>query len=66
MEIILRKEFPTGCPSNVDEYNDLKKEIINVLSEKHFTISQVRFLFFDILEHFETIMPVTTETRVDL
>lgn len=66
MEIILRKEFPTGCPTNIDEYNNLKKKLINALSENHFSISQVRFLFFDVLEHFETIMPVTTETRVDL
>ena len=66
MEIILKKEFPMGCPSDVDEYNIIKKELINTLSEKRFVISQVRYLFFDILEHFETIMPVTADIRDDL
>ena len=45
---------------NQDVYNEIKKNIINTLSQKGFSISETRYLFFDILEHFDRMMPVTT------
>lgn len=53
-------------PGGMEEwkkYDRIKKEIINTLSENQFTISQTRYLFNDIAEHFERYMPVTNHYK---
>ena len=46
---------------NQDVYKEIKKNIINILSQKGFSISETRYLFFDILERFDRTMPVTAD-----
>ena len=42
-------------------YKEIRDELINTLSQKRFSISEIRYLFFDILERFDRMMPVTIE-----
>ena len=44
-------------------FSDIKSQFINVISENKLTISQTRFLFSSILEHFDRNMPVTNHTK---
>lgn len=44
-------------------FSDIKSQFINVISENKLTISQTRFLFSSILEHFDRQMPVTNHTK---
>ena len=46
-----------------DVFSDIKSQFINVISENKLTISQTRFLFSSILEHFDRNMPVTNHTK---
>ena len=46
-----------------DVFLNVKSQFINVISENKLTISQTRFLFSSILEHFDRNMPVTNHTK---
>ena len=58
-------QLPEDFPKKDNElaFEDLKKDIINMLSEKRFTISQARHLFTCILSQFERNMPVTNHMQ---
>ena len=60
---ILKKEFPEGLPDDDDKYNELLWRVINMLAEANFTICQARNLFFDILKHFDSSMPVNNNVK---
>ncbi len=64
-EYIITKEFPYGNPTNEEIYIKIKTELINTLSEQQFTSSQIRYLFCDILDQFDKLMPVTNEIKLD-
>ena len=46
-----------------DVFLNVKSQFINVISENKLTISQTRFLFSSILEHFDRNRPVTNHTK---
>ena len=57
-------QFPEDLPKcSGTAFEDIKKDIINTLSEKGFTISQARYLFTCILSQFERDMPVTNHKQ---
>ena len=58
--------FPEDMPIGDVEckiFNKLKTNIINLLSENKFTISQSRYLFTCILSQFEREMPVSNHKK---
>lgn len=55
------EELQTDIYKNQETYEEIKQELINTLSQNGFSISETRYLFFDILERFDRAMPVTTE-----
>ena len=46
-----------------DVFLNVKSQFINGIAENKLTISQTRFLFSSILEHFDRNMPVTNHTK---
>lgn len=63
--IIKEKILPEDIPrtKECNNYNKIKRDIINTLSENQFTISQARYMFNNILNQFERNMPVTNHTK---
>lgn len=57
--------LPEDIPKsdNWKNFYEMKGSIINMLSEKCFTISQTRYLFACILSQFEREMPVTNHKQ---
>lgn len=58
--------FPEDMPigdAKCKVFDMLKNNIINMLSENEFTISQSRYLFTCILSQFEREMPVTNHVE---
>lgn len=49
-------DFPT------EKYEEIQKQIINLLQENNYSISQARGLFKSIIEMLERFMPITNET----
>lgn len=60
------EKLQTDMHMDQESYKEIKKEIVNTLSQKSFSISETRYLFFDILEQFDRIMPVTTDLIAEL
>ena len=56
------EDMPTG-DVKCKVFDMLKNNIINMLSENEFTISQSRYLFTCILSQFEREMPVTNHVE---
>ena len=55
---ILSENYPID-PIDDELLTELKEQLINTLSEKRLSLSETRYLFSEILECFERIMPVT-------
>ena len=60
---ILRELLPETVPANISSLSEIRRDIINTLSENQFTISETRYLFNSILSQFEESMPVTNHTK---
>lgn len=58
---VLPQDYPSNSERGV--FEEIEKDIINMLSEKGFTISQCRYLFTCILSRFERNMPVTNHKK---
>lgn len=57
-------QLPEDIPKvSENKFHELRKNIINMLSENGFTISQARYLFTCILSQFERDMPVTNHKQ---
>ena len=57
-------QFPEDIPNLCEnEFYELHNNIINMVSEKELSISQVRFLFISIMSQFERNMPVTNHKQ---
>ena len=57
-------QYPEDIPKITgNEFCELEKNIINMLSEKGLTISQVRYLFTCIMSQFDRDMPVTNHKQ---
>ena len=65
-EVTLLNALPSDEPKGETEwsvYKQIEKDIINILSENKFTISQTRCMFNNILSQFERNMPVTNHYK---
>ena len=60
---ILKEVLPETAPANIGKLNEIRRDIINTLSENKFSISETRYLFNSILSHFEECMPVTNHSK---
>lgn len=56
-------QLPEDIYKNNSVFNEIQKDIVNMLSENGFTISQARYLFTCILSRFERNMPVTNHKQ---
>ncbi len=56
----IQEEIFIDCPT--EQYNELQKQIINLLYENNYSISQARGLFKNTIELLERFMPITNNT----
>lgn len=60
--IIIKDNAPTDIPRDKN-INDTENKIINLLSERQYSLSEVRGLFDSIIDGFEKCMPVTNHRK---
>ncbi len=60
-DLLLPEDYPRG--NEQPNYSKVENDIINILSENQFTISQTRYMFNNILRQFERYMPVSNHRK---
>lgn len=58
--MIIQEEVFVDCPAK--QYIESQKQIINLLHENNYSISESRGLFKSIIELLERSMPITNDT----
>lgn len=58
--LIIQENVFVDCPK--EQYTEIQKQIINLLHENNYSISQARGLFKSTIEMLERFMPITNET----
>jgi len=58
--LVIQENIYVDCPP--EQYPEIQKQIINLLHENNYSISQARGLFKSTIEMLERFMPITNET----
>lgn len=58
--MVIQENMYVDCPT--EQCPEIQKQIINILHENNYSISQARGLFKSTIEMLERFMPITNET----
>ena len=62
LDLLLPEDVPNG--EDYSNHKKIEKDIIDILADNKFTISETRHMFNSILRRFERHMPVTNKKKL--